>query len=183
MGAAKWAVPLLLLAVLLAGGWVLVRGDSEVYAVPQKLCEVPVTPSALQPLLPPGEKLEVDEIDTENPLDAPILLCRVHVDDETVMALNVRAFSSPSPDLMEKFRAARSAYGIANPHEDSIDGEYAIVDAGGSLVETACPGRGGEAVLEINVKDFSVQGDSGEGRERMKNFTEDFMNSAREVYC
>ncbi|RKN47136.1 hypothetical protein D7294_02890 [Streptomyces hoynatensis] len=170
-------------ALILLGGWMFFREDAGSYAVPSELCEVPVDSSTLQPLLPDGEELEVYEPDVDPPPAAVILMCRVHIDSEGAMALNVRAFPAPSGDLMEKFRAARSAYGIANPHEDTIGGEYAIVDAGGSLLETACPGQGEEAILEINIKDFSVQGDSDEGRERMKNFTEDFMNSAREVYC
>jgi len=180
----RLTVPLLLLvAVLVAGGWMLLRDDAKQYAVPRQLCDVPVTSSVLAPLLPPGEEVEHEEPDVEPPARDIILYCEVRVDREVVMALSVYGFAAPTPDLQAEYQAAPSAYGIAVPYEEVIDGEYAILDAGGSLMESPCPSRGEDAVLHINIQNFATRGDSGEGRERMKDFTEDFVHSAREIYC
>ncbi|SFS68739.1 hypothetical protein SAMN05444716_103487 [Streptomyces harbinensis] len=98
------------------------------------------------------------------------------------MAITVRVYDPTGFDLMESYRAAPSAYNIGSPYEDVIGGEYAILDSGGSLVQTSCPVKKDVDVLEINVRNHAASSESEEGRERMKDFTAAFMDSAKEEF-
>ncbi len=129
----------------------LVDGDEESgYAIPKRLCSIPVSSDKVGPLLPSGDELRVEEEESysQNPA---LVYCHFTVDGELALVIEVNEFSEPF-DIMQRYEDHPSVYGIERAEDATIAGEPALVGPDGALVQVGCPARGEEAVLDVNVR-------------------------------
>jgi hypothetical protein len=140
------------LVAAVAGTIAYAASDTAHYPVPEAICDLRVAPSALESLLPEGERLEQRDGAPVRDLDAVLWMCDLTVDGDHVMTA-VISQRSGGMSARERYDETPAAYGITSGRDTVIGGEDAVVGEDGVLVHTSCGGRGdADTSLEINVR-------------------------------
>jgi hypothetical protein len=127
-----WAVAALAVAVgtAVAGCSSSSDGPGREYAVPAKVCGVPVPGSALEPLLPGGKKL-VSESSGSNGLRT----CKLSVDGKLAVTARVERWEHGTS--FQKVLAATPGLG---GKQGPASGDTAVASGSTGLAKVACPG-------------------------------------------
>ncbi|MEV1008703.1 hypothetical protein [Streptomyces sp. NPDC049881] len=157
------------LAVLLAVNWF---RDADSYALPEDMCGV-IAPASLEPLLPDGDEIEMRNADVSSAANV-LQECQFIVDHDGALTTVVMEWNGDE-SVVERYNETPAAYGFVGS-ETTLANELAVVGSDGSLVQVACPGRGENVTIQINVL-YHAAGTHGQDKDRrnVETFTKELI--------
>ena len=137
-------------------------------AIPERFCEVPVAESALSPLVPEGEDLEVEYNELKAQSGAA---CSLTVDNQSVLAVNLQYWDRP-PDPVN-WKAVASTSKNAKKRGVSFMGD-AVIGSDHAVVQAKCDSPKAYMSFVFHFRGDRVE-DAPGGFRKLQRFIDDFV--------
>ncbi|MBO1334126.1 hypothetical protein [Streptomyces sp. VRA16 Mangrove soil] len=142
--------------------------SSEDLAIPNELCKIPVSKSALSPLLPSGDELQQSYETLQSQTGAT---CLVKVDGKVVISATILKYEK-KPEPVD-WPAVAKKYGNAATRDMPFPGA-GVIGSDRAIVEAHCDK--GSSYMDFNIR-LSGEGidESPKGYKKLQRFVNDFV--------